>query len=69
VFPCCHFGCDINDTKQQFRDEINEIVQITSIKKQSFHSIVNDKQWNTLHNSIENKPIETCILKCGKYTK
>jgi organic radical activating enzyme len=69
VFPCCHFGCDINDTKQQFRDEINEIMQITSIKKQSFHSIVNDKQWNTLHNSIENKPIETCILKCGKYTK
>jgi MoaA/NifB/PqqE/SkfB family radical SAM enzyme len=68
VFPCCHFGSWIYEADNQKRDEIKSIFKIKSIREESFHSIVNNKLWNTLNNSIEKNPIEICIQECGKFS-
>jgi len=69
VYPCCHLGSSIYDNRLQTRLEVKEVIQIKNIKYKSFHSIANEKFWEKLNNRIETNPIETCIQRCGKFTK
>ena len=69
VFPCCHLGANIYDNRLQTRQEVKEVMQIKNIKYKSFHSIANETFWGKLDKRIETNPIETCIQRCGKFTK
>jgi len=69
VFPCCHLGASPHDNRLQTRQEVKEVMQIKNIKYKSFHSIANEKFWEKLDKRIETNPIETCIQRCGKFTK
>ena len=69
VFPCCHLGSAPYDNRLQTRLEVKEVMQIRNIKYKSFHSIVNETFWEKLDKRIKTNPIETCIQRCGKFTK